>query len=162
MQDSVFPLGFSDPLPAPSSGARSTRSTRSVSIVTSAQMVPVISGLIKCLLPCDIVRAELAEASADGKDVWRDSRDATKKENERFEVEKEKLEAGGEAEVILLVIFFNAVIDGLLSSPSSRLLAANTNGTSLTWRIHIRSRCTPSSPESPLLGLIMKGECIWL
>jgi hypothetical protein len=106
MQDSTFPLDFPDPLPAPSNGSRSTRSTRLVTIATSAQMVTVVSGLIKCLLPCDVVRAELAEASADGKDVWRDSRDATKKENERFEVEKEKLEAGGEAEVISVLHLF--------------------------------------------------------
>ncbi|KAJ7593947.1 hypothetical protein C8J56DRAFT_820218 [Mycena floridula] len=90
-----------DPLPAPiSTTVRSTRSMRGVAtsstnlinVVSSAQLVPVIAGLIEATLSTTAIRKELDEGTKDGKERTRAAREAIKTEKDRWEIERKELE----------------------------------------------------------------------
>lgn len=57
-------------------------------------MIPVILGLIDAALQTETIRTEIDVGVKDGKEKTRESREAVKKENERWEIERKELEAG--------------------------------------------------------------------
>lgn len=85
---------FPDPLPPPVNAilARSTRSVanneNSVVIVNSAQMVPVIVGLIDAVMESAFVRSEIDEGTKMGKEAKREAKECAKIEEERWDAEK--------------------------------------------------------------------------
>jgi len=86
-----------DPLPPPANSTiRATRSVATdngpaLAVIMSAQLVPLISGLIEAAMRTDSVRASLEEGTAEVKEMTRAYRDAAKKENERWDAEKDSL-----------------------------------------------------------------------
>ncbi|KAK0225847.1 hypothetical protein IW262DRAFT_715074 [Armillaria fumosa] len=82
-----------DPLPCSDSAVtRNTRSSRgsnrpgnSISIASSAQLVPVILGLIDSVLQTQTVRTEIEDGVKHGKDQTREKQEAARKEHERWE-----------------------------------------------------------------------------
>ncbi|KAF9070065.1 hypothetical protein BDP27DRAFT_1324227 [Rhodocollybia butyracea] len=90
-------LEFPDPSPPPANtNARSTR-TRSttadaLTVVHTAQMIPVILGLIETVLESHAVRVELEEGTKAGREKFRESRDCLKLENESWDALKKSLE----------------------------------------------------------------------
>ncbi|KAG6866769.1 hypothetical protein C0991_011428 [Blastosporella zonata] len=101
LQDDVA-LSFPDPLPPPASATiYNTRRTRSdvnggrpnVSIVHSAQMIPVVEALIQAALETSVVRDEMDDGVREGKEMVRKVQKAIREENERWDVERKLLEA---------------------------------------------------------------------
>lgn len=97
--DSDIVPTFPDPLPPPINAisARSTRSVtnNSINIVNSAQMVPVVMGLIDAVLESVFIRYEIDEGFKAIKEIKREARDCAKNEDERWETERKSL---GEAQ----------------------------------------------------------------
>ncbi|KAJ4468133.1 hypothetical protein J3R30DRAFT_1677685 [Lentinula aciculospora] len=80
-------LDYPDPSPPPANyNIRSTRSnlTEVLHVVHSAQMIPVILGLIEIVLESHAIRVELDNGRKEGKERLRESRELIKLENESW------------------------------------------------------------------------------
>ena len=90
------PLTFPDPLPAPQFAMQNTRNLRNVrtvedvSVVHTAQMIPVLISLIHSILETASIREEIDQGIRDARDIARDAKEAIKIENERWEEVKEE------------------------------------------------------------------------
>ena len=95
LEQSVFheqSMTFPDPLPPPASAivhqTRSMRSAnsgqRSVNIICSGQMVPVVVALINFALTTDLIREEIETGLKEAKEFSQKSKEAIKLENERW------------------------------------------------------------------------------
>ncbi|KAJ4476905.1 hypothetical protein C8J55DRAFT_516079 [Lentinula edodes] len=79
-------LEYPDPLPAPANHEHNVRSTRFAAadislVVHSAQMIPVILGLIDAVMECHAIRVELDSGTKEGRERFRESRELIKLEN---------------------------------------------------------------------------------
>lgn len=95
---------FDYPDPSPPPVNYSARSTRSVStdalpVIHTAQMIPVIIGLIETVLESHAVRTELEEGTKEGKEKFRESRECIKSANESWDLLKKSLEEAQEPDV---------------------------------------------------------------
>lgn len=90
-------LEYPDPLPAPANHEHNVRSTRfavaDISLVVhSAQMIPVILGLIDAVMECHAIRVELDNGTKEGRKRFRESREVIKLENESWKSLEESRE----------------------------------------------------------------------
>jgi hypothetical protein len=93
-------LTFPDPLPPPASATvhrtRSMRNAgnalRSINIVCSGQMVPVLMALIDLALATDVIRGEIETGLKEAKELSRKSKEAIRLENERWIKSRKVLE----------------------------------------------------------------------
>ena len=69
---------------------RNVRTVEDVDVVHTAQMIPVLISLIHSVLETANIREEIDQGIRDARDIVRDSREAIKIENERWEKEKEQ------------------------------------------------------------------------
>lgn len=94
-------LEYPDPLPAPANHEHNVQSTRSAAaadislVVHSAQMIPVILGLMDAVMECYAIRVELDNGTKEGRERLRESREVIKLENELWK----KLEESREPDV---------------------------------------------------------------
>ncbi|KAJ7188324.1 hypothetical protein C8R46DRAFT_17418 [Mycena filopes] len=93
-QESDTIPSFPDPLPLSDSAINSSRRTRSTGslIIDTAQMVPVILGLIDAVVESTVVRGEIDKGAKESKDVARDVKDATRNANDMWEKSKKETE----------------------------------------------------------------------
>lgn len=90
-----IPLSFPDPLPPPESvsiirtrsGANQSN-TGSVSVLCTAQLVPVISAFVDAAVESEAMRQELEAGIQESKERVKEAREAHRIENERFEQER--------------------------------------------------------------------------
>ncbi|KAH7921406.1 hypothetical protein BV22DRAFT_1122186 [Leucogyrophana mollusca] len=85
-------LIFPDPLPPPSSApVIRTRSgiSAGLTVVRTAQLVPVIAALVDAAVESEDVRTELDTGVREAKEQAKEAREASRVENERYEKEKE-------------------------------------------------------------------------
>ncbi|KAF5370795.1 hypothetical protein D9758_001868 [Tetrapyrgos nigripes] len=87
-------IEFPDPLPPPpsSSTLRTRTATSPVQILESAQLIPVVIGLIETATESYTVRNEIEEGVQEGKEKVRETRETIKNENDKFESLKKHLE----------------------------------------------------------------------
>ncbi|KAJ3886055.1 hypothetical protein GG344DRAFT_82082 [Lentinula edodes] len=91
-------LEYPDPLPAPANHEHNVRSIRSAAaadtslVVHSAQMIPVILGLIDAVMECHAIRVELDNGTKEGRERLRESREVIKLENESWKSLEESRE----------------------------------------------------------------------
>lgn len=99
-------LEYPDPSPPPANhSVRSTRfSTDTLPVVHTAQMIPVILGLIQTVLESHAIRTELDEGTKEGKEKVKESRECIKLANESWEQQKKSLEEAQEPEVSVFCI----------------------------------------------------------
>lgn len=120
-------MTFPDPLPPPASATvyqtRSMRSAdnaqRSINIICSGQMVPVLTALIDLALATNTVREEIEAGLEEAKELSQKSKEAIRFENERWTnsrkvlktktLEKEKKRVPGQVRMSYLVrdVFFH-------------------------------------------------------
>ncbi|KIK67136.1 hypothetical protein GYMLUDRAFT_37176 [Collybiopsis luxurians FD-317 M1] len=95
-------IEFPDPYPPPVvQNVRSTRSASSTdfSVVHTAQMIPVILGLIETVLESHAIRVELEEGAKEGREKFRESRECIKLENELWDIVRKTLEEAKEPDL---------------------------------------------------------------
>ncbi|KAF4567629.1 Zinc-finger domain-containing protein [Pleurotus pulmonarius] len=85
---------FPDPLPGPEVNVRMTRNThvdeaQLLCVAFAAQLVPVVVALQEAAMTSSRIRKEIDEGVQSAKDMIRDAREATKKETERWEQQKD-------------------------------------------------------------------------
>lgn len=64
----------------------------SVQVANSAQMVPVLNAFIEAAFDTDLVREELEKGVREGKEITREVRECIKKENDRWDIERKRME----------------------------------------------------------------------
>jgi hypothetical protein len=135
---------FPDPLPLPT--AYNSRRTRSAGaqIIETAQMIPVITGLIDAVVESTVIRAEIDKGIKDGKEVTREVRDAIRNANDGWEKARKEAENATEQEVSLLVPE-NALEPTTHSR--SRPNERHINKCSKILKALLRLRCTDSIPD---------------
>ncbi|KAK7472636.1 hypothetical protein VKT23_000749 [Stygiomarasmius scandens] len=89
-------IEFPDPLPPPpTSSAPQTRiaaTSSSLQVVSTAQLIPVVIGLIETVTESFTVRNEIEEGIKEGKEKTRETRETLKSENDKWEGIKKHLE----------------------------------------------------------------------
>ncbi|KAF8829022.1 hypothetical protein HHX47_DHR3000885 [Lentinula edodes] len=133
-------LEYPDPLPAPANHEHNVRSTRfavaDISLVVhSAQMIPVILGLIDAVMECHAIRVELDNGTKEGRKRFRESREVIKLENESWKSLEESREPNVTVQDIenaakVLSSAFSPRFSPLGSDPEGRLYWALTPGVS--------------------------------
>ncbi|KAJ7647378.1 hypothetical protein FB45DRAFT_197648 [Roridomyces roridus] len=87
---------FPDPIPLPESAIGNSRRTRSAGtgsfIVDTAQMIPVVLGMIESVVDTTVIRADIDQGIKDSKDILRDVKDATRNANDRWEKSRKEAE----------------------------------------------------------------------
>ncbi|THU95371.1 hypothetical protein K435DRAFT_966477 [Dendrothele bispora CBS 962.96] len=94
-------IEFPDPLPPPriSSSVRTRNAAdSSLQVVSTAQLIPVVLGLIETVTESFTVRNEIEEGIKEGKEKTRETRDTIKNENDKWEGLKKHLEGLTEPE----------------------------------------------------------------
>ncbi|KAF9010643.1 hypothetical protein BDQ17DRAFT_1322452 [Cyathus striatus] len=91
-------LSFPDPLPPPVvTMAYNTRHKQNgqegvLHVTHTAQLIPIITSLIKSVTDTEVIRDEIERGVKEGKDAVRDAREGMKKENDRWELVRKTLE----------------------------------------------------------------------
>ncbi|KAJ3811480.1 hypothetical protein F5876DRAFT_64749 [Lentinula aff. lateritia] len=133
-------LEYPDPLPAPENHEHNVRSTRSAAadvslVVHSAQMIPVIVGLINAVMECHAIRVELDNGTKEGRERFRESREVIKLENESWKSLEESRDPDVTVQDIenaakVLSSAFSPRFSPLGSDPEGRVYWALTPGVS--------------------------------
>ncbi|KAF7315395.1 zf-4CXXC-R1 domain-containing protein [Mycena indigotica] len=98
--DSETVPSFPDPAPLPDSAKYTSRRTRSTgtSVVDTVQMIPVLLGLIDAVVETPSIRSELDNIAKEFKDLVRDTKEANRNVNDRWEKVKKEVDATNEQE----------------------------------------------------------------